>query len=301
MRLLALWVATAGALLGWSEYVFVNEGPAQAALAPGWPGQVLAMWGFYLIPAAAFLALARLRALTHWWQAVLAGGIVGWVTEGVVVPAVYEGPPVSFVWTSLAWHAPVDVMLGLWLLPRLLRADRPSWALPALLLPAGLAAGTWALWTTGDGAEALNMTLGDFARLCLIYTPLVALGALAWAAWERQVAHLPAWAAWGALAACAAIGLVQGLAFPLFLAALAVIVALVLWLFLRAAAGPRDHAAAAPVRALWFGGFGISSIVAYALWGGAEAAMDQEILILAAFSSGTLIFLAACWRGFTLR
>ncbi|MEL6914155.1 MAG: hypothetical protein AAFP13_06605 [Pseudomonadota bacterium] len=301
MRLLALWGATAGALLGWSEYVFVNEGPAAALLGDGWSSDLLAMGLFYLLPAAAFLALARLRPLEYWWQAVLAGGITGWVIEGVVVPAVYEAPPVSFLWTSLAWHAPVDVALGLWVLPRLLRADARRWSLVATLLLAGTGAGVWALWTTGMQAEALNLSASELAKIYAVATPLLAAGALAWAAWSAEVARLPLWAAWSVLGLCGALGAVQGSVYPAFLAALSVAVALVMWVFLRNRPIPTQTAPAVPPRALWFAGFAALAVAAYATFGGAETALDPEILTFCAFVAGSVVFLVAVWKGFTWR
>lgn len=300
MRLLALWIATAAALLAWSEFLFVNEGPTRDLLGPDGASGLVSYLGFYLIPAAAWLALCRLSWPARWWQAVLAGSIVGWVIEGAVVPAVYEAPPFSFLWTSVAWHAPVDVLLGLWVLPRILSGEA-GWHLPALLLPLGLLFGVWAHWPAVPGDESLDLTLGQVAFLYGVSVPLAALGALTWAYWGQRALLLPRWAALLALAVCAGLGVLQGLAVPVFAVPLAGCVALVLWAYLKTARAPAEQLDPKPARALWFLGFGAAAMLGFWLVEMSALKVDTELLVFSMFCVGTLTFIVAFARAFTAR
>lgn len=42
----------------------------------------------------------------------VAAALLGYLIEGVPVPVMYAGPPLSIVWTSLAWHALLTVCVG---------------------------------------------------------------------------------------------------------------------------------------------------------------------------------------------
>ncbi|MEM1236685.1 MAG: hypothetical protein AAGI10_06930 [Pseudomonadota bacterium] len=301
LRLAVLWAATAAALLGWSEFIFVNEGPVRSILDAGWAVHTLGLWAFYLIPAAALLALWRLRWPATWWQAVVAGCLVGWIIEGAMVPAVYEAAPLSFVWTSMAWHAPVDVMLGLWLLPRLMDRDVSAWALALTLSACGVAVGIWALWTVGNAQDALNMTAWAYGSVLLLGISGAVIGAIAWAAWGHEVARLPKSLTWAALAACSALFVMQGLIAPFWLTALCILAALTFWAHMRQENRKPISTEMVPIRAVWFTLFGVAALLAYRLGTFVLLDLDTEIITFFGFLLGSLIAGIAILRGFISR
>ncbi|MEO0665431.1 MAG: hypothetical protein AAFY97_06805, partial [Pseudomonadota bacterium] len=229
------------------------------------------------------------------WQALLAGGLVGWVTEAAMVPAVYEAPPLSFVWTSLAWHAPVDVVLGLWLLPRLL--DRPA-RLAALLVLVGAAMGIWANWTRGTHDEALNLGLADYAFLIGISTVLVALGAFVQAAYGPSARHLPGWGAWAILAGAAGLMVLQGFVAPIWLVALLLIAAATLWVLLRTPDCATEPQVSERAALTGFAAFAGAAFGAYALSSATWPVPDVEFLAFVAFCAGTALFCYGLVRAF---
>lgn len=301
LRLTVLWAATAAGLLGWSEFLFVNEGPARAVLSPGWAMALVDLWAFYLIPAAALMALWHLRWPATWWQAVIGGALVGWVIEGAVVAAVYEAPPFSFLWTSVAWHGPVDVALGLWLLPRLLRRDVKGWFAPAWFVGAGALIGFWALWTVGEEAEALNMTPLAFAWLAGIGTACAAAGAWAWASLGHEVTRLPRSLAWVALGICATLLAAQGLSAPFAFAGLSLLVAFTFWLYFRQRNREPENADIASIRLVWFTLFAAAAALSYTVSLSVTLNIDVEFITFIGFSTGLLIAAFALVRGFISR
>lgn len=72
---------------------------------------------------------------------VVAASLLGFLIEGVPVSVVYSNPPLSIIWTSLAWHALITIGMG-WLLLRhmLMR----GWLQAALFCAAfGIGLGAW--------------------------------------------------------------------------------------------------------------------------------------------------------------
>lgn len=301
LRLTVLWAATAAGLLGWSEFLFVNEGPASAVLGPGWAMALVDLWAFYLVPAAALMALWHLRWPATWWRAVLGGALVGWVIEGAVVAAVYEAPPFSFLWTSVAWHGPVDIALGLWLFPLLLNRDVRGWIASAAFAVSGAMIGIWALWTVGDEAEALNMTPQAFGWLVGIGTACAAFGAWGWASLGHEVTRLPRPLAWAALALCAVLLAGQGLTAPIAFAGLSLLVAFTFWLYLRQRNREPEKADIASIRLVWFTLFAGAAALSYTVSLSVFPNIDVEFITFIGFSTGLLIAISAALRGFISR
>lgn len=74
----------------------------------------------------------------------LLGAIYGWLVEGVIAQTLYFALPVSISITGLSWHALFTILLGLWLIPSLLRQRKTGRLLLTCLLT-GLGYGLWSL------------------------------------------------------------------------------------------------------------------------------------------------------------
>lgn len=146
LRLVAV-TGSALILQFFSEFYFLNEGPARNA-ARGWAAFPELMISIYVYGLFAYLFLIVLDrfAVRSLAGLLLAGSIFGWATEALVVPVVYEAPPVSFLWPSVGWHALIDVIAGWYLLRLAMR--RLAWPFLALLFAAlGVVWAFWATWT----------------------------------------------------------------------------------------------------------------------------------------------------------
>ena len=173
-------VRTAAAILGralvlvaFSEFVFLNEIPVSGLIRAENPASgllyVISLTALYMLPGALLFALEpRMR---DWATCVLAGALVGWSIEGALVPAMYEAPPVSYFWTSVSWHAPVDVAFGAAAMPYLMsRAPRPSG-----LAYVALAALFWGLWSSWTWPQ-MQLSVTEFAMLAAIVTAILGAG-----------------------------------------------------------------------------------------------------------------------------
>ncbi len=165
-------VAVAGAALVlqfFSEFYFLNEGPAAEAARgiAALPGMVeLALW--YALFAYIFLIVIDQFEVRTWGGLLLAGSVFGWATEGLVIPLVYEAPPVSFIWPAVAWHALIDVIAGWYLLRLAMR--RLTWPWLALLFATlGVFWAFWATWTWGaaEGGTVVYTT-AEFWNIVLV-------------------------------------------------------------------------------------------------------------------------------------
>lgn len=147
-----LLAATTGYILCFfSELYFFNEGPAHtgAAAAASDPAELFAFvaemtlyygaWAFILL-----WTIDRFRVRSV-WALFLAGAVFGWLTEGTIVPVIYEAVPGTIAWPSLGWHALVDVLLGWYGIRLLLRRNNP-WLTLAATVPLGLFWGVWSTW-----------------------------------------------------------------------------------------------------------------------------------------------------------
>ena len=172
LRSLAAVLGAAMILLAFSEFVFVNEDPVISVIGAEDGATLLAHVGelvLFYVPAG--LALAALEPLiTSWTRAILAGAFVGWAIEAAVVPVAYEAAPLSYLWTSVGWHAVVDVAFGYLAFRIAMRAGWPMALVAALGL--GIAWPLWATWTWPD----LQLNLAEFARLAGVVAILTTAG-----------------------------------------------------------------------------------------------------------------------------
>ena len=132
---------------------------------------------FYAFLGYMLLALITKFRIRDVWALSVAGACFGWVGEGVFAMTLFGagGMPLPFTiaWTALAWHAPVSVLVGWWLLGRALRAPR-AWA--ALWLSAGLGL-FWGVWGYGWRFETPPVIFNeaDFLLNAATATALLAL------------------------------------------------------------------------------------------------------------------------------
>lgn len=85
-----------------------------------------------------------------WRRVFLVGALFGWLVEGVLVTTVIDELPLTLPHTGLSWHALVTVLLGWWMLPRLLERRRAVSL--GVLAAVGACVGAWAaFWRFEDG------------------------------------------------------------------------------------------------------------------------------------------------------
>jgi hypothetical protein len=127
----------------WSEPGFWAGFRVGDGLAP-W----LLTWLAYTVAAGLSLRLARAHPAPGLATLLLVGAAYGWLIEGAVAGTTFEQLPFSLVWTGVAWHALITVVVGWWAYPAALRlGGRRAWLASAGV---GAAFGVWAAgwWTT---------------------------------------------------------------------------------------------------------------------------------------------------------
>lgn len=177
---LALVVGSGLILAFFSELYFLNEGPVEQAISALGEPLVLAQFLLELALWYSLFALWLLIPIVLFnvrsvWAFFLVACLCGWAIEGLVIPLLYAELPLSIVWPTMAWHAVVDVVLGWWLLRKLLLKNNVAIsAVIALLL--GLFWGGWATWLWEGDAPIISPT--DFAIVAFIGTFTLMLGYL---------------------------------------------------------------------------------------------------------------------------
>ncbi len=146
-------LGTALLLMFFSEYFFLNEGPVRRILASLSgefdPMDFLELAMYYCLFAYVFLIVMDRFSVSTIAALVLAGSIYGWAAEAMAVPIAYESPPISWFWTSVSWHALVDVIIG-WYLIRLAMRHLSAPKLIGVFIVTGLGWAVWATWFWGD-------------------------------------------------------------------------------------------------------------------------------------------------------
>lgn len=204
--------------LFWGRLTGTGNGPADALLT----------WTAYCAVVVMALAAVRHFRVGGAMSLVLVGALVGWLVEGVIVPEVAAGLPLSIAWTALAWHATLSVIGGWWLLPAVLRAGGArAWLVCGGL---GLVFGTWSLDPTMD-EDAATLTGARFVALAVGLLAVLALSyGVAWAATRDPIRAegRPALVVVGtAIAAWAVVGTFT--ASPIAAPLVGALIALALW------------------------------------------------------------------------
>lgn len=174
-------VATFGSslvLMFFSEFYFVNEGPARSvvdSMATGWSAWPISLYeqmflaGFYFLFTYVFLITVDRFAVRTLAGLYLAGSLFGWATEATVIPAAHEAPPVSWFFTSASWHPLIDVVFG-WYLIRLAMRRLPTLWLVILFVGTGAVWAYWSTWywATPEESEFAPMTAVQFDHLVAV-------------------------------------------------------------------------------------------------------------------------------------
>ncbi len=173
LRATAFVLGTGAVSWAWSEVGFWAHFRADDQ-----PATWVLTWLMYSLAAA-----VALRTLRRWPGAdlprlVLVGSLYGWVVEGVVASTVYLAPPFTVIWTGVAWHGLVTVVLGWRLLPRaVLRGGRRAWAACAAV---GLVWGLWSAgwWAAPPDAEqwAATPDIASYAAFVAVVTLVAVTG-----------------------------------------------------------------------------------------------------------------------------
>jgi hypothetical protein len=159
----------------WSEVGFWSTFRAEDSVV-GW----IITWLAYSLVVGVVLRVARRFPVRGLPGLVILGALYGWLVEGVVAATVYEQLPFSIVWTGVAWHGMLTVVVGWWLLPKVLRAGGlRAWAVCALI---GLAWGAWSVGWWGAAPdqreEPVVPGLASYAFFVAIVSAAAILGYL---------------------------------------------------------------------------------------------------------------------------
>ncbi|MEM0936718.1 MAG: hypothetical protein AAGJ91_12545 [Pseudomonadota bacterium] len=288
--------------LFFSEFFFFNEDPAFAVLESADPlaayGHIGALWLFYIAFALVLSAALSACVVRRWEGLVLAACLFGWAVEGTAIPYVYESVPVTFFWTSVGWHMPVDVLLGVIALPWLLRQ---GWA-ASLIGSAGLGL-AWGAWSTWVWADDLRLSPDVFTKYALITGGALVVGTALLAPALPSLWAMPRWLALASGAIALIFGFITGIVHPFGLALLASLVGLTLYALRRLgqSGGPgRLPPPAAPAwRALALLPTPVLAAAVYgALWEADLQIVTEDAIILLLIIA-TCIFLFAIARAFT--
>ncbi|MEL7184041.1 MAG: hypothetical protein AAGK57_10395, partial [Pseudomonadota bacterium] len=225
----------------------------------------------------------------------LIAALVGFAIEGTVVPAVYEAVPLSYLWTSVAWHGPITVGLGIFLMPRLLARLGPV-QMGLTAIGAGVGWGIWTTWVWEGGIP--NLSPADFAAYAAWTFAGIAVGyvLLHFAGWPRVTLHKGA--LWLFALVPAALFVMQGVFFPVGGVGLAVILAGLLFALSR-----WEWAPVAPEHLRWrnlviLGLMPVTAIGTYAAQLAYGQLLPQDDLIALTFALGLLVWLGCLIQGY---
>ena len=136
---LLLVLANGAILFYFSELAFWAR-PRPGDTITGW----LSTWLLYSLMGFILLAVMQRFRVRHPAALFQAGALFGWLTEGVIVQTMYESFPLQISFTGLAWHTLISVMLGWYLLRKILLENRPVKTILVSTL-VGIGYGLWSL------------------------------------------------------------------------------------------------------------------------------------------------------------
>ncbi len=97
----------------------------------------------YSIITYAFLCVVYAFRVRSIWALYLAGGIYGWLVEGVAVSTAYDNFPWHVAWTALCWHSLISVLAGWYLMKRVMIQNNYA----KTIAMCGAIAFFWSTWT----------------------------------------------------------------------------------------------------------------------------------------------------------
>lgn len=304
VRLAASFAATTGLAIAsvvWSESWFWSRWRPEDSL----PGTLLALVVYGLAVQVCLFAAQRFRVAAEgagaWRRVFLIGAAYGWLVEGVLVTTVLDALPWTIPYTGLAWHALFTVLVGWWLIPRLLaRSVAPSLAWLAAI---GFGVGTWAIfWRFNDGAP---VEVPAFALFVSVSSVAYALGLYLWMRF-RGIGTPALLGTLPAIIVLAGYVVLNAVSSPLTLLgpALVALTGLLLWFTRPAdAAGPGSAAVLgaggpAPVASLWrLAVIPVAATLAYAALGAWPDPIPTGWLFFAVtVPAGVVLYIVAAWR-----
>lgn len=139
-----IFVFTTGyILLFFSELVFWAKYGSESIQGVSFP-DVLLTWLGYSFISYIFLTVIQEFKIRNIWALFLAGAVYGWLAEGVLVQTMYDAFPMNLSWTGLAWHAPISIIVGWYMIRKLLLEKRYL----ATLILSSLIGTMYGLWAT---------------------------------------------------------------------------------------------------------------------------------------------------------
>lgn len=112
---------------------------------------VIELWLIYSLMVCPFLPVFIRDQLTLSPSAVLAGSSFGFLAEGLFVSELFSGLPLTLLWTSLAWHLSVSVVLGLFVFTKsILEGRTDKSVVQTTLLGAYLGLWNSYIWTVQE-------------------------------------------------------------------------------------------------------------------------------------------------------
>jgi hypothetical protein len=169
LRSLVLTLSTGAIFLFFSEHLF---------WARARPGDSLVNWAqtwlAYSLLAFIFLTAVRHFRVRSLEALFLAGALVGWLGEGVLVQTLYDRFPLQVSWTGLAWHALISVCVG-WYGLLLALSSKNAGRTMAVAAAVGAFWGLWAIfWWLEEPAYIASPP--TFAAFAFATTGVLALG-----------------------------------------------------------------------------------------------------------------------------
>ncbi len=193
LKRLALVLCSGYIILYYGEFVFWATPDREGFDVGG----LIAMWLLYSIMAYPFLCVTSLARARDPWAVFLAGAFYGWYEEGLVVQTTYglsETPfPMSISFTALAWHAPLDIWVGWYLLRGVLGRNDARQTL-ALAGSIGLFYGLWGIFWWNEPPPPMQALLDadrkDLVFLHFVLFAFATTAVLALAYWFYQRVRL---------------------------------------------------------------------------------------------------------------
>jgi hypothetical protein len=146
-------------------------------------GGIIAVWLLYSIMAYPFLCVVSYFKVRDPWAIFLAGAFYGWFEEGIVVQTTYGTPdtpfPMSISFTALAWHAPIGVFVGWYLVRRVLSQNKHLTTV-ALACGIGLFYGLWGIFWWNEPPQPMKELLETGRKdILFVHFALFAFGTTA--------------------------------------------------------------------------------------------------------------------------
>lgn len=178
-----VWPVLGYLLAFYSEFLFYGQRSDPTLPKPPLT-DLISLWIAYTAMAYLLLSIIRYFRVQSLPALFIAGAAYGWMLEGMVVATLYQSLPLTISFTALAWHAPIDVVLGLFWMPRLLQKSSP-WKTAGTVLGMGIVWGFWMLWPWAEIQRGIDP--GAFLGFGLLAT--AALLSAYWLLGSQQLAQ----------------------------------------------------------------------------------------------------------------